>query len=74
MTIALERELEGMLEEHVRIRAAVQHFELAARAANRAQFVEFSQALAAHARLEEEVLYPAAVLVGRYVAREAPQK
>jgi hypothetical protein len=73
MTTALERELEAMLAEHVRIRAAVERFDAAARFANRAEYVEFGQALAAHARLEEEVLYPAAVLVGRYVAREAPR-
>ena len=30
--------------------------------------VRFSDELAAHAREEEEILYPAAVLVGRYVA------
>jgi hemerythrin superfamily protein len=63
-----------MLEEHVRIRAAVQRFEAAARSAKRSDYIKFSQALTAHARLEEEVLYPAAVLVGRYVAREAPQR
>ena len=74
MTEALERELPQMLQEHARIRAAVQRLETAARAANRAEYVEFAHALAAHARQEEEILYPAAVLVGRYVARTAPEK
>jgi hypothetical protein len=74
MTQALERELPQMLEEHGQIRAAVQRLEAAARAAKRSDYVEFAHALAAHARQEEEILYPAAVLVGRYVARTAPEK
>jgi hypothetical protein len=70
MTQALERELPQMLAEHRRIGEARERFEAAARQANRADYVAFSQALAAHARHEEEVLYPAAVLVGRYVASQ----
>jgi hypothetical protein len=36
--------------------------------------VRFADTLAAHARQEEEILYPAAILVGRYVARTAPRQ
>jgi hypothetical protein len=40
--------------------------------AGRDEYVRFSDGLAAHARLEEEeILYPAAVLVGRYVTNGA---
>ena len=72
MTRALERELPQMLEEHEGIRAAAAKFRRAAEAARRADYVQFSEELAAHARQEEEILYPAAVLVGRYVAAKVP--
>lgn len=72
LTDALERELPRMLDEHRRIGAAREAFELAARRANRAEYVRLAESLAHHARQEEEVLYPAAILVGRYVRRAAP--
>ena len=72
LTRALERELPQMLREHEAIRAAAGKFRSAAVAAGRSEYVRFSDELAAHARQEEEILYPAAILVGRYVAaREA---
>jgi hypothetical protein len=74
MTQALERELPRMLSEHERIREAVGRFRAAAAAAGREEYVRFSDELAAHARQEEEILYPAAVLVGRYIARAAPER
>ena len=74
MTDALERELPQMLKEHERIREAVGKFRGAAEKAGRAEYVRFSNELAAHARQEEEILYPAAVLVGRFVKRTAPQR
>lgn len=70
LTEALERELPQMLKEHQAIRAAVGKFRAAAETAKRPEYVRFSDALAAHARQEEEILYPAAILVGRYVAAE----
>jgi hypothetical protein len=74
MTEALERELPQMLKEHEAIRRSLHNFRQAAEAARRDDYVRFSDGLAAHARQEEEILYPAAVLVGRYVARTAPQR
>ena len=68
LTQALERELPQMLREHEAIHAAVGRFRSAAVAAGRSEYVRFSDELAAHARQEEEILYPAAILVGRYVA------
>ena len=67
MTDALERELPRMLEEHRRIAAARQRFEAAARVAGKADYVRLAESLGHHARQEEEVLYPAAILVGRVV-------
>jgi hypothetical protein len=72
MTEALERELPQMLREHDAIRVALGRFREAAEKAKRNDYVRFSDQLAAHARQEEEILYPAAILVGRYVARTSP--
>jgi hypothetical protein len=72
MTQALERELPQMLREHEAIREALGKFRSAAERAGKQDYVRFAEALAAHTREEEEILYPAAVLVGRYVARAAP--
>ena len=74
MTDALERELPQMLREHEVIRAAVTGFRAEATKAGRDEYVRFSDELGAHARLEEEILYPAAVLVGRHVQRTAPRR
>ena len=74
MTDALEREMPGMLREHELIRAAVTTFRTEAQKAGREEYVRFSDKLAAHARQEEEILYPAALLVGRYVKRTAPER
>jgi hypothetical protein len=74
MTDALEAELPQMLKEHDAIRAAVAKFRAAAVEAKRDDYVRFCDHLAAHARQEEEMLYPAAIVVGRYVKATAPQK
>ena len=67
LTDALARELPRMLEEHVRIRAAVGELRSAAEAEHAPAHVALADQLALHARSEEEVLYPAAVLVGDVV-------
>lgn len=64
MTAALRAEMPEMLEEHVRIRAAVADLRAAAEAVGAEAQVELADELALHARTEEEVLYPAASLVG----------
>jgi hypothetical protein len=63
-----------MLREHDAIRAATARFRATAERLGQPDFVRFADTLAAHARQEEEILYPAAILVGRYVARTAPQQ
>ena len=73
-TRLLERELPQMLREHEAIGRARESFERAAAAAGRGEYVELARKLAAHAQQEEDVLYPAAVLVGRYVDALAPRE
>jgi hypothetical protein len=67
MTDALKRELPRMLEEHKRIHAAVEKLRAAASEARATKHEEFAAALALHAQTEEQVLYPAAILVGELV-------
>ena len=74
MTDALEAELPKMLEEHKAISAANAALRDAAVAAKRDDLVRFADTLAAHARQEEEILYPAAILVGRHIKATAPEK
>ena len=72
MTEALERELPQMLQEHEAIRSAVAEFRAVAERTGQPDYVRFADHLGAHTRQEEELLYPAAILVGRYVAKTAP--
>ena len=74
MSDALEAELPKMLDEHRGISAANSALREAAAAAGRDDIVRFSDTLAAHARQEEEILYPAAILVGKYVKAATPEK
>ena len=67
LTDRLEAELPAMLEEHRQITAALQRLHDAAQRAIRADIAEFTLQLMHHARVEEQVMYPAALLVGRYV-------
>ena len=64
MTDVLRKELPRMLEEHKHIRAATEKLHLAAREENEPAHERLAESLAAHAQTEEEVLYPAAILVG----------
>lgn len=67
LTDELETALPGMLAEHKEIVAALGDLEAAANAENKPQYARFAGKLIQHARTEEEVLYPAALLIGRYV-------
>jgi hypothetical protein len=64
MTDALRRELPGMMKEHEQIRAAVDALHRAATAEGAIRYQQLADQLALHALTEEEVLYPAALLVG----------
>jgi hypothetical protein len=67
LTDALTRELPRMLEEHKQIRVAVEQLRTAAREEQATRYERLAEELALHAQTEEEVLYPAAVLVGEIV-------
>jgi hypothetical protein len=63
----MRKNYETMLAEHRMILAALERLLAAARAAGRDDVAGFAEKLAVHARLEEEVLYPASLLVGEYL-------
>ena len=73
MTGRLEAALPQMLADHGRIVEALERLRAAAHAANRLEHEEFADALIEHALTEEQVLYPAAIVVGQRV-REALEK
>jgi len=66
-TDALKAELPQMLEEHTLIVMALKVLLQAATEEKHPEFVQFASKLIAHAQQEEEVLYPAAILVGEYI-------
>jgi hypothetical protein len=71
MTDSLRAELPRMLEEHVAIRAATSKLGDVARGAGNTTVARLAEELALHARSEEEIFYPAAVLVGDLVRARA---
>jgi len=74
MTDRLEAELPRMLAEHRTIVAALRRLADAAKAEDKPEYVRFAEKLIAHARAEEEVSYPAALLVGRYLKAVLPAR
>jgi hypothetical protein len=72
MTDSLRAELPRMLEEHKAIRAATERLGDAARAEKNAAVARLAEQLVMHARSEEEVFYPTAVLVGDVVRSRLP--
>lgn len=67
MTDSLKAELPRMLEEHAAIHAAALRMQKTATAAGNTEVANLADALALHAKSEEQLFYPAAILVGDVV-------
>jgi hypothetical protein len=67
MTDRLKADLQKMLDEHQSIIAAAKNLADAARREKKLKYVRFADKLIQHARMEEEVLYPAAILIGEFI-------
>ncbi len=67
LTDRLRSELPRMREEHAAIVAALKGLEQAAKNEGKREYVRFCSNLVLHARTEEEVLYPAAIVLGEYL-------
>jgi len=65
----LKEEMPLMIEEHRAIKGALAQLETVAAAEGKTEIVDFAQRLALHARTEEEILYPAAILVGEILTQ-----
>jgi hypothetical protein len=71
MTDKLSASMPTMLAEHKEITAALGRLSDASRAENKPEGVQFAETLMVHAQTEEQVTYPAALLVGLYVKAKA---
>lgn len=67
MADRLKRDLPEMLSEHRAVVAALEKLAEAGKAEMRTDAERFAEKLRLHAQTEEDVLYPAAILVGEYV-------
>lgn len=67
MTDRLKAELPKMIEEHKAVVAELKKLIAAADADNKPEHARFAEKLMLHAQTEEEVLYPASILVGEYL-------
>lgn len=63
----LKAKLPQMLKEHREIVQALERLRAAGKAAGQEDVEEFVDALSQHARFEEEVLYPASIVIGAYI-------
>ncbi|MFY9549571.1 MAG: hypothetical protein WAU32_00340 [Thermoanaerobaculia bacterium] len=66
-TDTLQAELPRLLEQHERIVLALRGLLQAATREEHAGYADFARRLIHHAQMEEEVLYPAAILVGEHI-------
>lgn len=63
----LKKDLPKMLKEHEAIVGALEKLAEAGKQENHPQAGHFAEKLKMHAKTEEEVLYPAGILVGEYI-------
>jgi hemerythrin-like domain-containing protein len=67
MTDRLKADLSHMIEEHNEIVAALNNLIDVSKNENKIEFVQFAEKLKLHAKTEEQVLYPTAILIGNYL-------
>lgn len=67
---SLERNLARMLQDHKDIFVELKALQAMARKEGKIQIAEFAEHLYQHARIEEEVVYPTTILIGRYLQME----
>jgi iron-sulfur cluster repair protein YtfE (RIC family) len=74
LTERLAMEIASLLEDHVEIIRATKAFAERAVREGRDDYVAFAEDLVDHARMEEEIMYPAALLVGSYLRLRRAEK
>ena len=65
---SLKREMPQMVDEHRQISELLRIFAKTAEADDKPEYVAFAEEMIVHAHIEEDVLYPAAMLIGEYAA------
>ena len=70
MTDKLKSDFPHMIEEHNKIVTALNNLIEIAKVENKIELVEFAEKLKLHAKTEEQVLYPTAILIGKYLKLE----
>jgi hemerythrin HHE cation binding domain-containing protein len=67
MADRLKTDLSHMIEEHSKIVGALNNLIEIAKIENKKELVQFAEKLKLHAKTEEQVLYPTAILIGEYL-------
>jgi hemerythrin superfamily protein len=67
LTDRLKADFPHMLQEHQAVVAALRRLAQAAQQERKPEFARFAEKLTLHAQTEEDVLYPAALLIGEFV-------
>jgi hemerythrin-like domain-containing protein len=63
----LKADLSDMFEEHKKIVASLNNLIDVAKKEDKTEVIQFAEKLKLHAKTEEQVLYPAAILIGEYL-------
>jgi hypothetical protein len=71
MTDKLKKDLDHMLYEHKTIVIELHKLMEAAKSEKKTEYVHLAEKVILHAQTEEEVLYPAAILIGEYLRLKA---
>jgi hypothetical protein len=69
MVQGLKSEMPQMVDEHRQIAELLRLLASEAEAEGKADYVQLAEEMIVHAQMEEDVLYPAALLIGEYAAR-----
>ena len=67
MTDRLKKDFSHMLHEHKAVVIELHNLMDAAKSEKKTEYVHLAERLVLHAQTEEEVLYPAAILIGEYL-------
>jgi hemerythrin-like domain-containing protein len=67
MTDKIKTDLSHMIKEHKEIVSALNNLIEIAKIENKTELVQFAEKLKLHAKTEEQVLYPTAILIGKYL-------
>jgi len=69
MAQGLKNEMAQMVGEHRQIAELLRELAKEGEAAGKPEYVELAEDMILHAQMEEDVFYPAALLIGEYAAR-----